>query len=111
MDLKTRYSVIYFGSTKDEALKHFEAYKAMVETQTGSKLKRFRSDNGGEYINKPFKDFCTKHGILMETTAPYSPVQNGVAERLNRTLLEHCFGTRETIGVRNAHAITKEFLP
>ena len=89
MDLKTRYSVIYFGSTKDEALKHFEAYKAMVETQTGSKLKRFRSDNGGEYINKPFKDFCAKYGILMETTAPYSPAQNGVAERLNRTLLEH----------------------
>ena len=43
-DIKSRYSVIYFGNTKDEALKHFETYKAMVETQTCNKLKKFRSD-------------------------------------------------------------------
>ena len=83
MDLKSKYSVIYFRNTKDEALKHFESFKALVETQTGSKIKRFRSDNGGEYMNKAFKEFCAKHGILMESTAPYSPAQNGVAKRLN----------------------------
>ena len=75
--------MIYFGNTKDEALRHFELYKAFIETQTGHKLKKFQSDNGGEYVNKNFKDFCGKHGIIMETTAPYSPAQNGIAKRLN----------------------------
>ena len=88
-DIKSRYSAIYFGNTKDEALRHFELYKAFIETQTGHKLKKFQSDNGGEYVNKNFKDFCGKHGIIMETTAPYSPAQNGIAKQLNQTLLEH----------------------
>ena len=88
-DIKSRYSAIYFGNTKDEAPRHFELYKAFIETQTGHKLKKFQSDNSGEYVNKNFKDFCRKNGIIMETTAPYSPAQNGIAERLNRTLLKH----------------------
>ena len=80
-DVKSRYLAVYFGNTKDEALKHFETFKAFVETQTGHKLNRFRSDNSGEYIiNKTFKDFCAKYGIITETTVPYSPVQNGIAE-------------------------------
>ena len=82
-DIKSRYLVIYFSNTKDEVLRHFELYKAFIETQTGHKLKKLRSDNGGEYVNKNFKDFCGKHGIIMETTAPYSPAQNGIAEWLN----------------------------
>ena len=90
-DIKSRYSVIYFGNTKDEALRHFELYKAFIETQTGHKLKKFWSDNGGEYVNKNFKDFCGKHGIIMETTAPYSPAQNRIAEQLNQTLLKHAW--------------------
>ena len=81
--------MVYFGNTKDEALRHFELYKAFIETQTGHKLKKFWSDNGGEYVNKNFKDFCGKHGIIMETTAPYSPAQNGIAKQLNQTLLKH----------------------
>jgi transposase InsO family protein len=60
-----------------------------MEMQTDNKIKKFHSDNGGEYMNKTFKEFCAKHGIIMQTTAPYSPAQNGIAEGLNRTLLEH----------------------
>ena len=88
-DIKSRYLAIYFGNTKDEALRHFELYKVFIETQTGHKLKKFPSDNSGKYVNKNFKDFCGKHGIIMETTAPYSPAQNGIAKRLNQTLLKH----------------------
>jgi gag-polypeptide of LTR copia-type/Pol polyprotein, beta-barrel domain/Integrase core domain/Domain of unknown function (DUF4219)/GAG-pre-integrase domain/Zinc knuckle len=88
-DAKTRYSTVYFGNTKDEALKNFASFKSFIETQTGNKVKRFRSDNGGEYTSKAFKEYCATLGIIMETTAPYSPAQNGIAERLNRTLLEH----------------------
>ena len=46
-----------------------------------------RSDRGREY-ESPFVDLCAQHGIIHETTAPYSPQSNGVAERKNRTLKE-----------------------
>ena len=61
-------------------------YKAEVENQLGRKIKRVRSDRGGEYLllNK----FCEKEGIIHEVTPPYSPESNGVAERKNRTLKE-----------------------
>ena len=87
-DAKKRYSGTYFGKTKDEVLKYFEDWKQLVENQTGNKLKIFWSDNGGEYLNSAL-EFCAKSGIIMQTTAPYSHAQNGIAERLNRTLLEH----------------------
>ena len=46
-----------------------------------------RSDRGGEY-ESPFGEFCSQHGIIHQTTDPYSPQQNDVAERKNRTLKE-----------------------
>lgn len=60
-----------------------------METQTGKKLKKFRVDGGGEFINQEFKDFLAESGMELEITAAYSPAQNGIAERLNRTLVEH----------------------
>ena len=43
-----------------------------------------RSDRGGEY-DSLIGEFCSQHGIIQETTAPYSPQQNGIAKRKNRT--------------------------
>ena len=57
------------------------------ELQHGSKVKVIRSDNGKEYVNTFVGEFCAKHGTVHELTCPYTPQQNGVAERLNRTLL------------------------
>ena len=51
-------------------------------------VKRMRSDNGGEYISREFKHILTKHSIKHELSAPYSPHQNGTAERNWRTLFE-----------------------
>ncbi len=45
-------------------------------------------DNGKELVNEEVKKFCAEEGITIETSAPYSPSQNGVAERFNRTLIE-----------------------
>ncbi|QRW08769.1 Retrovirus-related Pol polyprotein from transposon TNT 1-94 [Ceratobasidium sp. AG-Ba] len=73
-------------STK-EVFEHYKAYEALLANQFGRKLKRVRSDNGKEFVNKTFKDYAASQGIL-EETAPHSSAQNGVAERKNRTLVE-----------------------
>ena len=44
--------------------------------------------NGGEYRSNSFSKLCTEKGIVQQFTCPYTPEQNGVAERLNRTILE-----------------------
>ena len=62
----------------------FKTYKAEVENQLERKIKALRSDRGGEY-ESTFSYFCAQHGIIHQTTAPYTPQQNGVAERKNRT--------------------------
>lgn len=54
----------------------------------GVKISRFRSDNGGEYTSKAMRSFCASKGIKMELTVPYTPEQNGICERMNRTLVE-----------------------
>lgn len=64
----------------------FLKYKAEVENQLDLKIKRLRFDRGGEYSTNSLKQFCEKNGIIHEFTAPYSPEQNGIAERKNRTL-------------------------
>ena len=79
---------VYILKSKDQVLNKFEEWKAMVETQTGHKVKVLRSDNGGEYTSKAFDAFLSKHGIVRQTSAPYTPQQNGVAERANRTIVE-----------------------
>ena len=60
----------------------------MVERSTVWKLKVLWSDNGGEYTSGEFVEYLMSEGIRHELTVPKSPQQNGVAERLNRTLVE-----------------------
>jgi transposase InsO family protein len=82
-DGKARRTMTYFMKEKSEALTKFKQYKSFVETQTGQKLKKLRVDGGGEFINKEFKKFLLDNGIQLEVTAPHSPSQNRIAERLN----------------------------
>ena len=60
----------------------------MVENESGKKIKTLRSDNGREFVKNEFESFLPKHGIQHQKTVPYTPQQNGVAERKNRTLVE-----------------------
>ena len=73
---------------KFDVFETFKKWKAIVETETGLKVKCLRSDNGGEYIDGGFNEYCAAQGIRMEKTIPGTPQQNGVAERMNRTLNE-----------------------
>jgi hypothetical protein len=60
----------------------------MMETQTGRKVRLLRTDNGGEYCSTAMNTYLAGKGIVHETTAPYSPADNGRSERKNRTLVE-----------------------
>ena len=82
----SKFCYVYLINTKDEALNMFKTYKAEVENQLDKKIKILRSDRGGEYESNDFAEFCSTNGIIHQTTAPYTPQQNGVAERKNRTL-------------------------
>ena len=74
---------------KSEVLEKFTEWKALVEKSRGKKVvKVLRSDNRGEYISNDFDDLLKKNGIKHETTLPKTPEQNGMAERMNRTLVE-----------------------
>lgn len=79
----TRKVWIYFLKHKSEAFKNFVIWKTMVETQSERKVKKLRTDNGLEFCNRAFDDFCKEHGIVRHKTCAYTPQQNGVAERLN----------------------------
>jgi len=61
----------------------FKRFKAMVEKETGMPIKSVRSDRGGEFISSKLMKYCEEQGIKRFLTAPYSPQQNGVAERKN----------------------------
>jgi transposase InsO family protein len=84
----TRFFCVYLLKTKDEALNYFKTYKAEAENQLERKIKRLRSNRGGEYFSNVFGEFCVEHGIVHERTPPYSPQSNRIAERKNRTLTE-----------------------
>ena len=80
MDDKTHYVWVYPLKTKDEVFERFLEWKALVENVSGKKLKRLRTDNGGEYTSKKFEAHLKSCGIQREKTVPKTPEQNGVAE-------------------------------
>jgi transposase InsO family protein len=102
IDDASRYCYVYLLKTKDDALNCSKTYKAEVENQLEKKIKRFRSDRGGEYFFNEFDLFCVKHGIIHERTPPYSPQSNGVAKRKNCTLTDLVNSMLETAGLSKA---------
>jgi cell pole-organizing protein PopZ len=88
IDDYSRMCSVYFLQNKSETLNVFKKFKALVELQSGYKLKKLRSDRGGEYTSNEFQEFCVKQGMERQLTIAYSPQQNGVAERRNRTICE-----------------------
>ena len=67
---------------------HFESFQAMVSTQSGENIQQLRSDGAYEYTTSlQFQKIVNRLGITHQVTMPYSPQQNGIAERTNRTLM------------------------
>lgn len=95
----SHFTAVYLMESKDEALKCFTAYEAMVTAKHERRISRLRSDNGGEYCGKRFKKFCISEGIQQEFTVPYTLEQNGVSERVNRTLVEKASAMLQDSGI------------
>jgi transposase InsO family protein len=79
---------VYFLKLKFDVFKEFQNFKALVENESGCHITSLRSDNRGEFCSKEFNNFCAKHGIKRQYTTPYTPQQNGVVERRDRTITE-----------------------
>ena len=77
-----------FIKKKSEVLEKFTKLKALIENASGKKIKILRSDNGGEYVNNGLLHIYSQSGIYIRHSIPYTPQQNGVAERKNRSLKE-----------------------
>ncbi|GJZ46008.1 putative RNA-directed DNA polymerase [Tanacetum coccineum] len=72
---------------KDEVFSNVVSFYNLIKNQFEKTVKIFRSDNGTEFVNKQFNNFCDINGIVHQTSCAYTPQQNGVAERKHRHLL------------------------
>ena len=73
---------------KQQVLENFKIYCRRAEKDTGKSIRKLRTDGRGEYLNTKFGAYLEQEGIVKVTTPPYTPAQNGLAERANRTLME-----------------------
>lgn len=84
----SRYTETVMLKKRSEVLQAFRNYKRRVEKQTGRRIKKLRTDNGKEYLSTDFNKFLEDEGIARQLTVEYTPQQNGIAERANRTIVE-----------------------
>lgn len=94
IDEYTRFSYVMLMKEKSEVpecfeqfLKSMEAFQRLQCRGVVRKVVRLRTDNGGEYTSAAFRAVCARHSIHHEFTVPETPAENGLAERLNRTLI------------------------
>lgn len=88
IDAKSRYCEVRFIRQKSEVTACAVQYIEHLKTKFGKKPKVFRSDRGTEYMDHRLQDYLLEEGIWFETTVGYCPQQNGISERMNRTLGE-----------------------
>lgn len=88
VDANTGWLSVFFleGKTAAETLMFFREWVAWAERQSGYTVKTVTTDNGGEFVNGVWEEFTKDRGIVHRTTSPYTPAQNGRAERQNRVL-------------------------
>ncbi|GJR52393.1 putative ribonuclease H-like domain-containing protein [Tanacetum coccineum] len=84
----SRFSWVFFLRTKDETSGILKDFIRQIQNQLNQKVKTIRCDNGTEFKNRDFIEFCGSKGIKREYSNARTPQQNGVAERKNRTLIE-----------------------
>lgn len=88
IDDYTRVVMVFLIRAKSEVFEKFKIYQSRVETHFNNKIERLRCDGGGEYCSNVFKQYLKERGVVVEYTAAYNPEQTGVAERMNRTIMD-----------------------
>lgn len=88
IDEFTHYTVVYLLRHKSDVFKMFKDFLAKSEAHFNLKLAHLNCDNGREYLSNEFKSFCADRGIQYHLTVPYTPQQNPIAERMNKSLTE-----------------------
>ena len=88
IDDKSRKVYVEGLKAKSEVLEHLKAFITRAELETGNQVLSLRSDGGGEYTSTNLEVYLRLKGIKHEITTPDTPQHNGVAERMNRTLLD-----------------------
>lgn len=88
IDHHSRYSKIFLlkDKTAEEVLSAIREFKLWATNQTGKNLKIIRTDQGLEYMNKKVQEYLQNEGIEHQRSCVYTPQQNGVRERLNRSI-------------------------
>ena len=85
----TCFTQLYLQKAKSDTFDSYQAYEAWLSTQFSTKIKHLRSDHGREYLSAEFTNYLKSKGTERRVTVHDTPKHNGVAERLNRTLVEH----------------------
>ena len=88
IDDYSRCCSVYFLKQKSEVFEKFKEFEAIVTNECGWKIGALRTDNGGEYVLTEFEAYLKLKGIRHEFSVTHVPEQNGVSERMNRTLME-----------------------
>ena len=104
IDDATSYSWVYFLRHKSEAAATFQKFdretSIFFRPRSSNIVRIWRTDNAKEFLCKEIQQFCSEHGIVHQTSIPYNPEQMGMAERLNRTLME----SSESMRFHSGHA-------
>lgn len=87
VDDYSRKMWVYILKEKSCAFEAFKRFKAQVENKSERRIKILRTDRGGDFCSKEFKSFCEAAGVERQYTAPYTPQQNGMVKRRNRTVV------------------------
>ena len=98
----SRCCSVYFMKHKSEVLEKFKDFETTTAC-SGERIRKLRTDNGGEYVSKEFEAYLKSKRIFHEVTVPHSPEQNGVAERMNRTLMESARSMLSHAGLSNRY--------
>lgn len=101
VDDLSRFMWLVLLGAKDEAATAVKRFQAMVEVESGRKLRVLRTDRGGEFTSIEFGEYCADRGVQRHLTAPYSPQQNGVVERRNQTVVQMARSMIKAMGVPN----------
>jgi transposase InsO family protein len=88
VDDYSRFTWVYFRRDKSNVFETFKSFAILAQNQFDFDIKKVRSYDGSEFKNARIDEYCDDKGIKHEFSSKYTPEQNGIVERKNRTLID-----------------------